>query len=64
MDPNATLTAIRVCLDRRAYCEAARYRTILFHWLDKGGFLPDWGREPLAAAYCARDARFTVFALA
>ena len=64
MDPNATLTAIRVCLERRALAEARRYRTILYTWLDKGGFHPDWAREPTATQFCATDPRFTQFALA
>lgn len=63
MDPNATLTAIRVAIELRVLMEAHHYRTILVQWLERGGFHPDWGREPLATQFCANDPRFAMFGL-
>lgn len=55
MDPDATLRDIRIALDTGDILEASALRDALALWLVKGGFHPDWGREPLAAHYYGVD---------
>jgi hypothetical protein len=52
MDPNETLRLIAAALRDARHHSAREHRGNLKDWLRRGGFAPDWSREPAAAKFC------------